>query len=215
MSKYLKQILFILLAIFSLDIMAQQENEKPNSYSDQYLHPKVDPKQDENPYPTARRLYFGGNGFLSLGTFTDIELSPIVGYWLTPRFSPGIGVKYQYLSTTYYGPRISTNVFGATAFADYLVIKNLNKMFEKMKSNVGIMAHIEYECLSLDNAYFGFTDQSPNSRFLQQNFYAGAGIRQPIGENSSFYVLILFNLSGSSEFSSYSSNPVFRIGFTF
>ena len=215
MSKFLKSIIIALLILYSADLMAQQETEKANTYSDQYLHPVTKPKPEDNPYPSARRLFFGGNGFLSLGTYTDIEVSPIVGYWVTPRFAPGIGAKYEYLSTTYYGPRISTNVFGGTVFADYLLIKNLNKLFEKMRSNVGIMAHAEYECLSLDNSYFGFTDQSPTGRFLQQNFYIGPGIRQPIGENSSFYVLILFNLNANSEFNSYSSNPVFRIGFTF
>ncbi len=214
MSKYPKSIIIALFFLYSANLMSQ-ETEKPNAYSDQYLHPATKPIQEDNPYPSSRRLFFGGNGFLTLGTFTDIEVSPIAGYWVTPRFAPGIGAKYQYLSNSYYGPKISTNVFGGTVFADYLLIKDMNKIFEKMRSNVGIMAHGEYEFLSLDNSYFAFTDQSSTGRFLQQNFYIGPGIRQPIGENSAFYVLILFNLNASSEFSSYSSNPVFRIGFTF
>jgi hypothetical protein len=200
-----------LLLLSSINLQAQNEDEKKNAYSDQYLNPATRPKQDDNPFPSNRRIFFGGNGFLTFGTFTDIEISPLIGYWVTPRFAPGVSAKYEYLSQ----PGLSTNVYGGSIFADYLLIKNLNKMFEKMRSNIGIMAHVEYECLSLDNSYFGFSDQAPNNRFLQQNFYIGGGLRQPIGEHSSFYLLILFNLNASSEFNYYSSNPVFRIGFTF
>ena len=215
MSKYLTITLLAILVLSCGDLLAQNEEEKKNAYNDQYLTPENKPKLEDNPYPSSRRLFFGGNGFLTLGTYTDIEISPLAGYWVTPRFAPGISAKYQYLADNSTGTRFSTNVYGGSVFADYLIIKDLNKMFEKMRSNIGIMAHVEYECLSLDNSYFEFTDQTSGTRFLQQNFYIGGGIRQPIGEHSSFYLLILFNLNATTEFSNYSTNPVFRIGFTF
>jgi hypothetical protein len=215
MLKYTAIFFLVLLFANSLDLFAQQENEKQNPYSDQYLHPTVKPKQEDNPYPSSRRLFFGGNGFLQLGTYTDIGVSPLVGYWVTPRLAPGIGLKYEYLSDNSLGTRYSTNVFGGSAFASYLIIKNLDKVFEKMRSNIGIMAHVEYELLSLDKSLLPTPDLSPGTRFLQQNFYVGGGIRQPIGEHSSFYLLILYNLNLNSDLSSYYGNPVFRIGFTF
>jgi hypothetical protein len=213
MSNYKIFILIVGLFIYSFDLLAQNEDEKTKAYSDQYLH-QENKSKDDNPYPSTNRLFFGGNGFLQLGTYTDIEVSPLVGYWVTPRFAPGIGAKYEFLSQSTYGTTMSTNVYGGSAFASYLLVKDLNKVFEKLRSNIGIMAHMEYELLSLDKRYFAlYPDQSAGNRFLQQNFYIGGGIRQPIGEHASFYFLVLYNLN--SDLSSYYSNPVFRVGFTF
>jgi hypothetical protein len=213
MSKYIHLILVIALFISSSDLLAQNEDEKKNAYNDKYLHQENKAK-DDNPFPSTRRLFFGGNGFLQFGTYTDIEVSPLVGYWVTPRFAPGIGAKYEFLSQNTTGTTLSTNVYGGSVFASYLIIKDLNKMFEKLRSNIGIMAHMEYELLSLDKRYFLlYPDQSAGNRFLQQNFYIGGGLRQPIGEHASFYFLVLYNLN--SDLSSYYSNPVFRVGFTF
>ena len=165
--------------------------------------------QETKTYPSARRIFFGGNIFLQLGTYTDIQLAPLVGYWLTPRLAAGAGVKYEYYKYLSSG----TNIYGGSVFTSFLVIKNLNNVLDFIHSNVGIMAHAEYEVLSMDNRFFEIPWISTTGRFLEQNFYVGGGIRQPVGENGSVYMMILWNLN--QNLSSFYSSPEFRIGVTF
>ena len=171
---------------------------------------KAQGMQDEKTYPTARRLFFGGNLGLQFGTYTDIEVSPIAGYWITPRIAPGVGLKYEY----YKSPFVSgTHIFGGSIFTSVLVVKNLNQVIDLIHSDIGILAHAEYEALSLDNRHFNLSGYSTSGRFIQQNFYVGGGIRQPVGENGAFYLLVLWNLN--QNMNSFYSSPLFRVGFTF
>ncbi len=171
---------------------------------------KAQEMQDEKTYPTARRLFFGGNLGLQFGTYTDIEVSPIAGYWITPRIAPGVGLKYEY----YKSPFVSaTHIFGGSIFTSIMVVKNLNQIIDLIRSDIGILAHVEYETLSLDNRYFNLSGYSTTGRFMQQNFYVGGGIRQPVGGNGAFYLLVLWNLN--QDMNSFYSSPQFRMGFTF
>ena len=42
------------------------------------------------------KLFFGGNLGLSFGTYTIVNVSPLVGYHFTPVFAAGAGVNYSY-----------------------------------------------------------------------------------------------------------------------
>lgn len=184
--------LSILCAVFFAECLTAQEMQK------------------EKTYPSSRRLFFGGNLALQFGTYTDIEVSPIAGYWITPRIAPGVGIKYEY----YKSPFVSgTHIFGGSIFTSTLVIKNVNQVIDLIHSDLGILAHAEYEALSLDNRYFNLSGYSTAGRFIQQNFYIGGGIRQPVGENGAFYLLVLWNLN--QDMNSFYASPVFRVGFTF
>jgi hypothetical protein len=129
---------------------------------------------------------------------TLIELSPLVGYKVTPKFSLGVSPTYKYYKyNDYYGPSndLSTNVWGGSIFARYSIFQN-------------VFAHVEYETL-----YYN-TKVSGNPEYMQQynSFFVGGGYNQQIGQNSAMYFLLLWNLNDTPD-SPY-INPVIRIGFS-
>jgi hypothetical protein len=144
------------------------------------------------------RLFFGGGFGLQFGSVTLIELSPLVGYKVTPKFSFGVSPTYKYYKyNDYYGPSndLSTNVWGGSIFARYSIFQN-------------VFAHVEYETL-----YYN-TKVSGNPEYMQQynSFFVGGGYNQQIGQNSAMYFLLLWNLNDTPD-SPY-INPVIRIGFS-
>ena len=144
------------------------------------------------------RLFIGGGFGLQFGSVTLIELSPLVGYKVTPKFSLGVSPTYKYYKyNDYYGPSndLSTNVWGGSIFARYSIFQN-------------VFAHVEYETL-----YYN-TKVSGNPEYMQQynSFFVGGGYNQQIGQNSAMYFLLLWNLNDTPD-SPY-INPVIRIGFS-
>lgn len=141
-------------------------------------------------------LFFGGGLGLQFGTMTLIEISPLVGYKITPKFSVGISPTYKYYSYNYIGyGKISTNVFGGSIFSRYFIFEN-------------VFAHVEYETLAYN------TREPYQPTYMQQfnSFFVGGGYNQRIGGNSAMYILVLWNLN-DTQYSPY-SNPVIRVGFT-
>ena len=145
----------------------------------------------------ASHLYFGGGLGLQFGTATLVEISPLVGYKITPKFSIGVSPTYKYYSYNYYGyGKIRTNVFGGSIFSRYFIFEN-------------VFAHVEYETLA-------YNTREPNqTAYMQQydSFFVGGGYNQRIGGNSAMYILVLWNLN-DTQYSPY-SNPVIRVGFSF
>jgi len=78
------------------------------------------------------RLFFGGGFGLQFGSTTLIELSPLVGYMITPKFSVGISPTYKYYHYNAPYGAVNTNVFGGSIFSRYSIFQN-------------VFAHVEYE----------------------------------------------------------------------
>ncbi len=168
---------FTLIPTFSL---SQITNEKSNSKMD-----------------LRSKLYFGGGFGLQFGSLTLVEISPLVGYKITPKWSAGISPTYKYFKfKDYYSGNSysSTNVWGGSLFSRYDIFQN-------------VFAHVEYESLFYNTKITGgFTEM------LQYNsFLVGGGYQQPIGGNSGMYLLVLWNLNDTPD-SPY-NNPVIRVGF--
>ncbi|MFM2206874.1 MAG: hypothetical protein RL213_849 [Bacteroidota bacterium] len=137
------------------------------------------------------RIYFGGNFGLQFGTQTVIDINPICGYRLTPKFSAGIGVKYLYYRYKDRYQMYETDIYGGSVFGRYEVTQS-------------IFAYSEYELINL--AVF-----DPYERRIDiGSMFVGGGYSQRLGGRSSIYLMVLFNLNESS-YSPY-DNPVFRMG---
>lgn len=153
-------------------------------------------KQPENDFKS--HLYFGGGFGLQFGFMTLIEVSPLVGYNVTPKFSVGISPTYKfYKYNDYYGQNLDlkTNVWGGSIFSRYYVFEN-------------VFAHVEYESL----LYNSQTPNYPETKQQFNSFFVGGGYNQRIGGNSGMYILVLWNLNDTPD-SPY-TNPVIRVGFT-
>jgi hypothetical protein len=149
------------------------------------------------------RFYFGGSFGLVLGTFTQIELSPYIGWRFTPNWSVGGGIIFQYYgSSSSYG-KYSTAIYGSNLFTKYTIVRDFPT------KNLSLFAYSGYEALSLDRKYFKEGNES--GRFIMNSLLIGGGLRQYLGGRSSVEILILYNINQS--FLSPYNTPTIRIGF--
>ncbi len=158
--------------------------------------------QIEKKYKLNDRLVFGGNFGFQFGSVTQVDISPLAGYKITPKYIAGIGLTYQYFKDNQgtYG-NVETNIYGGRIFMKYAFIPQA-------------FVQSEYEVLSLESRYFDILKiHADKQRFLLHSLLVGGGLKQSIGERSAVNLTILFNLIESAN-NPY-SNPVIRIGFDF
>jgi len=143
------------------------------------------------------RFYTGGGIGLQFGSQTFVNISPLIGYRLTEKFSAGVSVTYLYYKFKAQNPiyTYSSNTYGGSVFARYLILENL-------------FAHTEYELLRLEA-------RDNVSRLLGTrdvvSVLVGGGYRQMLGERSSINLMLLYNLNEST-YSPY-QNPIIRLSF--
>ena len=171
-------------------------------------------QQEESP-SFIDRFFLGGNFGLQMGTITNIEISPVVGYHITPRLAGGLGIRYEYYKDSRtiqpYKP-FETNIFGGSIFTRFMVIQDINEIIG-LGINSGIFAHVEYEILSLEKKYFEIPATLADGRFYLHSVLAGGGLYQPVGRRSALTMMVLWDLNQTA--SSPYSNPIIRIGFNF
>lgn len=157
--------------------------------------------------PFRERLFFGGNFGLQLGSLTDIQVAPVVGYWVLPRVAVAIGPDYRFYS--FY--KNSTHLYGAKGYVELTLLRNINSVIP-IGTNTDIIAHIEDEVFSLESAYFKDPPLT-SRRFYNNTVLAGGGLSQQIGKRSSLNIVVLWALT-EEEYGIY-SKPEFRLSFMF
>lgn len=183
--------LAFLLAICTLvsgqyDYPGETEAEEKSSGRGKYYHSK---------------FFFGGNLGLAFGTYSYVEISPIAGYKITPRFWAGLGPKYMYLKQ----PDYETHIYGLKAFALFTILKDLN---ETLNINLGdLFAYAENESLNLEAGY-----PTPQREWVNITL-VGGGMRFPLGNRAGFSLFVLWDLT-QDRYYSY-SNPEIRVSFDF
>ena len=148
------------------------------------------------------KLYTGGNFGLQFGTYTLIDISPVIGYFITEKLSIGTGVVYQFYGfkdKAFPINNFKTNIYGGKMFLRYHIFEN-------------IFAHTEYEALNLETQFFDRTNlRHSTTRFWVHSVLVGGGYRQRIGDYSSLNIMLLYNINETVD-SPY-RNPIFRMGF--
>jgi hypothetical protein len=148
------------------------------------------------------RIYVGGGFGAAFGDNAFVNLSPIIGYRITPKLSSGLRLTYQYRSFKdfYSGKRYNSNDFGIGVFARMMLFGP-------------VFAQAEYEYLN----YEYFTSIDTKERLGFNSFMLGGGIIQPIGKRAAFFVTALYNFSyrnDSTEPQPYGNPLILRVGFT-
>lgn len=142
------------------------------------------------------RVVLGGNLGLQFGSTTFIDISPTIGYKITPKFIAGVGVTYQYYRDKSVTPDYFTSIYGGRTFLTYHIYENL-------------FAHIEYEHLR----YQAYILPSYDKDWVGVNSYlVGGGYTQKISPNLGVAITILYNLNETVY--SFYSNPIIRVGFS-
>jgi hypothetical protein len=146
----------------------------------------------------GQRLYYGGTVGATFGTVTSIQLMPVVGYRIMPRWSAGIGLTYQYFKDSRPLPAYETNIYGGNIHSRVFIWENL-------------FAHTEFEVLNFDVPAFDLTSY----RLVRKSvpaWFVGAGYFLPIGQRSGMSITILYDLIQDPN-SPYPANYTMRIGF--
>ena len=179
----MKKTLFIILLFTSSLLFSQNFIQEENN----------EPIKPAN-IPLSERFFFGGGFGMQFGTYTNIEVAPLVGFRITEDWLAGGGFSYQFISSR--SQDFSTSIYGPRVFTNYMLIGDF-------------FAHLEYESLSLETALFMYPGTS--TRFWVGRFLVGGGYRMRISDKSSVNIMLLYNLN-ESIYSPY-SNPIIRIGF--
>ena len=171
------------------------------------VHSALSQRNKEEPPPLRERLFFGGSFGLQFGTITDIEFSPVAGFWLLPRLAFAAGPNFRY----YKFLDSKTNIYGGKGYLQLVVVQNISNILP-IGGNIGIFLHLENEFLSLESSFW------KNPPYVSERFYVntvltGPGISQQIGRRSSMNFAVLWALN-DSRYSVY-SNPEIRIIFHF
>ncbi len=145
--------------------------------------------------PLSDRLILGGSFGLQFGTYTNINLSPILGYKVTDNLVLGAGPTYIYTSVNYSNYRYKYSVYGGRLYGRQRVIDNF-------------YVQAEYEVLNVQN----YSSSDPNARSWISAPLLGASYVQPIGDRSGLVISVLFNLNYQSNLTPY-ANPIIRVGF--
>lgn len=159
------------------------------SFAQREIDPEAKP-------PLKDRLYFGGNFGMQFGTVTLVDVSPLVGVMVTPRFSTGAGLTYQYFKDSrFIGGETSS--YGGRVFTRYNVLPN-------------IFAHAEFETINFDN-YNLISDNF--ERIWSNALFLGGGYFAPFGRSGGANITFLYNVLHDNLRSPYSEPYVIRVGF--
>jgi hypothetical protein len=192
----------LLIGLFSLLSFATISGQK--SKEDQFPYDQI----TREALPSIKdRLFYGGSFGLMFGTITDIQISPVIGFWLLPRVAVAVGPTYRYYKDQY----DKTALYGGKGYLQFVVIQDLSSVIP-IGSHTGIFLHAEDELLSLKTSFW----KSPpyfKDRFYVNTVLAGAGISQQLGRRSSLNFMVLWPLNDSG-YELY-SKPDLRITFTF
>jgi hypothetical protein len=157
--------------------------------------------------PLKDRLFYGGSFSMQFGTYTDIEVAPIIGLWILPKIGIAAGPDFQY----YKFINNPTTIYGGKSYVEVIFLQDLDNIIP-LGVHLGLFLHGEYEMLSLESAAFK-TVPYESKRFLVNTFLAGGGIRQQIGQRSSLNLTFLWALNDSG-YGIY-GNPEIRVSFMF
>jgi len=204
MKTTLLKIIVILFLLFNNCLVYAQNNDKTAESK------KGKSKQEnEIKYPY---FFAGGSLWLGFGSYTYVDVNLMFGSQLTKRLNVGISGRYQYIhDKTYLEGEFETSVYGGSVFSQFAVIEDFRKLFNTKMHN-GILIHAEYEFLNTkyNFLHFGDTDLG-RDRYWLYNMLLGGGYFQQMGKQSKAYILILWNLTPSTD-NPY-TYPQIRVGF--
>ena len=172
----------------------------PTTPAPQPTPPPPPPPPPPQPKPQAawkQKIFFGGGVGASFGDVDYVEVSPMIGYRLTPRIHTGVGVFYRWKNDDRYGVSVDTHDWGGSLFGQLQLFR-------------GFFAHAEYEYV--DYEYQTLTGTSSQS---DTNTLAGLGFSR--GGRAGVYGLALYNFSydENDPTEAYDSPWVYRVGVSF
>ncbi len=168
----------------------------------QYVRPEAGPSdKGKNPQPNSfgQNFSIGGSFGLQFGTYTYIDLEPLLNYHFNKSFMIGVGPIYQFLSVQDQGyGNYTSSTYGARFVALYFLPQDLQRFF--------IMG--EFDALNVPEPSL-YTYQILRGTITLPMI--GIGYKEPISDKFFFFISGLWNFN-NSPYNPY-SNPVINAGF--
>jgi len=200
--KHLRTILFIsACTLLILNAQAQETTSDtitsttpPDQAQQQGNQPSVQQTVQEA-RRQASKIYYGGYINLSFGKYTVIGAEPMIGYKITPKFSAGVKLRYDYIKDKRYSTTYTTSNYGGSLFTRYRIIPAL-------------YLHAEYAYYNYELFYSNETSERKWVPFL----FLGAGYSQRLGGNAWLNLQILFDVLQNSHSPYNNWEPFYSVG---
>ncbi len=189
-----KILLFIsLLGLFAINAFAQEADT--TVAPPPQPAPQAQPQPAKKSQPAASKVYYGGTVGFSFGDYFRISVTPWVGYKLTPKFSIGGKIGYEYIEDKRYEQKLTSHNYGGSVFTRYQL-------------HPRIYAHGEF-------AYISYKYQTANlesEREWVPFVLLGGGLIQPLGGRSALIIEVLVDVLQDDNSPYDDWNPFVSIG---
>ena len=151
---------------------------------------------------------FGGELMLSFGQYTYIDVKPIAGYRITPRFIVGGGPIYIYEN---YYHQLESSTYGGRGIGQFIVIPDLSEYLNSPPLRIVVRSEYEYFYLQpiWHDPYSGYYFQDVNF-YSVNNWLIGGGISQPLGRRMNLSITIMWDITHHPL--SPHTNPIISVG---
>lgn len=153
-------------------------------------------QQAKKPVINQNKLYFGGYVSGSIGSYTSIGIEPLVGYKLTPKFSVGGKLSYEYISDKRYSEEYSASNYGFS-------------IFSRLRITQRLYTHAEYSAMN----YKLYNSLGESEREWVPFLFLGGGFSQPVTKNTWLTAEVLFDVLQNEDSPYKSWEPFFSVGF--
>ena len=182
-TRYLVCYLMVLLAV---PLFAQQTD---TTQSAQPTSPAKKKKAG------AEKVYYGGTVGLSFGSYFRINVSPLIGYKLSPQASVGARISYEYIEDKRYSPKLTSSNYGGSVFSRYRLLPQA-------------YAHAEFAYMS----YKYKSSDIETNRDWVPFLLLGGGLVQPVSPRASLFVEVLVDVLQDSNSPYEKWNPFISVG---
>lgn len=151
------------------------------------------------------RLIIGGSLGLAFGDYTNINISPLIGYRISQLFAAGININAQYGSerlSNYNNVTIQRNQYTIFGGGVWGRVYPLDFLF--------IHVQPEYNAVSLKSTYYD-PKTVVHDHYGVPSLLMGGGYSQPVGGRASFSIMALYDVLQDSR-SPYQNGLILRIG---
>jgi hypothetical protein len=152
------------------------------------------------------RLILGGSLGMVFGDYTNVELSPLVGYRFSDYIAGGVNINAQY------GSFRSRDYNDNTLQRDKYTIFG-GGIWGRVYPIPMLFVHIqpEYNFISQTSTYYYDPKQTLKSSYAVPSLLVGAGYTQSVGGRVGIGISILYDVIQDNR-SPYRSNLIYRVG---
>lgn len=173
-------------------------------------------EQHKKGFDPSRIVLGGGIGFSLTDEITTFSISPVVGYRVLDKLAVGIGGGYQYFQQKDFFSVTDQN--GFQSYYDLKASITSVSVWVRYMPFKHLIVHAEYEHNFFSFNNYGFDPNGTGNivpykeRYNAPSVLLGIGYRQPIGANTSMFLMGMYDVV-QDKYSPYGNSIFPRIGF--